>query len=460
MRTSEKRVLSATTFHIIPTMTDLRGAEVKPAASTASGAGRRELFAHVTTRVPDTSACRAETRLLPQRLPFPLSVTSVVDTAAALVDECVRDMGLTAAPEHTRRRKPVKITYATLMGMAAPTQDPSLSPDSAPVGYAEAHVLMFAGDATGAPAEHPIGTFIGGGGFATTYRPKLTDREKPMAEWLHKILKEVDSRCALQRAARSGGAAHTRDGAEAAARPEGAAHAQDGRGAARTQDGGGAAQSPSGGGAAHDPSGGGEAAARPEGADHSSGGGVGAAHPEGLETAGEGSGVDAGTDEEAAWPPIGFQEYHDVLSLMQRALASWHTLTGSLDYFRVPAGQAGACLSWGMVLNKCLPLSQHASMMRYMPHLMPLMQVGRFEEKMQFEIIWVAVCDHARMPHQPSACDHRIPLRRVRSEPPAANAGMGRYGERLDGRRFRVCRTDRRPGHGLSEDWFQVRAPK
>ena len=105
-----------------------------------------------------------------------------------------------------------------------------------------------------------------------------------------------------------------------------------------------------------------------------------------LETAGEGSGVDAGTDEAAAWPPIGFQEYHDVLSLMQRALASWHTLTGSLDYFRVPAGQAGACLGWDMVLNKCLPLSQHASMMRYMPHLMSLMQFGSFEDKMQFEM--------------------------------------------------------------------------
>ena len=118
---------------------------------------------------------------------------------------------------------------------------------------------------------------------------------------------------------------------------------------------------------------------------------------------------------DGTWPPLEFQEFHDVLEIAMRALASCLALVRHHGYFATRPGVKVTGMSLFRLLHKCIILSQHASMMRYMPAIEAAVQRAEDDEGIEFEMMWAAICDHARIPHVPTVCSFQVPASRMQS---------------------------------------------
>jgi hypothetical protein len=88
-----------------------------------------------------------------------------------------------------------------------------------------------------------------------------------------------------------------------------------------------------------------------------------------------------------------FHETHELLDLLRRARAAYAGLVRE-GWFAVRAGHPRVHIEPRDLLFKCLPLCTAPGVVRYAPHCTP-----RATDVLVLELVWVAVCERARLPH-------------------------------------------------------------
>ena len=93
---------------------------------------------------------------------------------------------------------------------------------------------------------------------------------------------------------------------------------------------------------------------------------------------------------------IDFQEFHETLEIMRRALDAWFLVKRKM-MFQVPKGVPALVVDFNDMVAKALTLGQHKETEQYLKFCN---QGGNLEQNLSFEIKWAAICEHAQLPHQ------------------------------------------------------------
>lgn len=107
---------------------------------------------------------------------------------------------------------------------------------------------------------------------------------------------------------------------------------------------------------------------------------------------------------------VTFQEFHDILDIMRRALSAWFAVKRA-KLFSVPPKTAALSLRFNDVLIKVLALSQYEQIERYREFCVT---TTKLDDNITFELQWAVICEIAQIPLKTMAfvCKNKLAKQR------------------------------------------------